>query len=202
MNTLALKGLIPSKVLDELPATIEKFSLGTPVLLSHFLGQCHHESGGFRHVFENLNYSAEALLRIWPARFADAYEAQFFAGRPEHIANRVYSRRMGNGGDPSGDGWNYRGRGYIQLTGRHNYTEFDKVVPDNILEYPDLVATKYPLFSAGWYWSYRYLNDSISSKHKITETDIMRVTRRVNGGSHGLKQRIDLTNKIFEVLGE
>lgn len=198
MDTTVLQGIIPQKVLDELPEVIDRFEINTPVRLSHFLGQCHHESGGFRHVFENLNYSAEALLKTFPKRFKDLIDAQFYVGRPMHIADRIYANRNGNGSNTSGDGWRYRGRGYIQLTGKKNYAAFDKYVPENMLEDPDLVATKYPLLSAGWFWHASNINALV--KDSISDYIIRSVTLRVNGGTHGLDNRKKITTQIHAAL--
>jgi putative chitinase len=135
-----LKGHIPDAVLVQIPDTAAKFNITNTLRLAHFLAQCGHESGGFRATQENLNYSAKGLKGIFPKYFpgntADAY-----ARNPQKIANKVYSSRMSNGNEASGDGWKFRGRGYIQLTGRGNYTLFDKQVSEDILANPDLVAT-------------------------------------------------------------
>ena len=147
MNTSNLKDHIPSGVIDQLPETILKFELNTPLRLAHFLAQAGHESGGFKLTNENLNYSAKGLLGIFPKYFT-AQTAPLYERKPEKIANIVYASRMGNGTKDSGEGYKFRGRGYIQLTGKINYTAFDKVVEDDILANPDLVATKYPLLSA------------------------------------------------------
>jgi putative chitinase len=197
MNIQLLTGLIPNKVLIELPEIMDKFDINTVTRLSHFLAQTSHESGGFKQVFENLGYRAETLFRLWPHRFRDSMEAEFYVGRPEQLANKIYGRRMGNGSAHTGDGFKYRGRGYIQLTGRHNYTAFDAVVPENIVENPDLVATKYPLLTAGWFWKVRSVNQYCFS---VADSNIMRVTKIINGGSTGLEHRKQLTLKIHALL--
>ena len=136
-------------MIAQIPDTASRFGITNTLRLAHFLSQCGHESGGFKAVRENLNYSAKGLVGIFKKYFsptlAIAYERQ-----PEKIANRVYAGRMGNGDEHSGDGYKYRGRGYIQLTGKENYTRFDATVPENIVADPDLVATKYPLASAAF----------------------------------------------------
>ena len=196
----SLKQHIPSSVLRELPLVINKYGIETNSDVAHFLGQCSHESGGFSHVFENLNYSGESLLKVFPRHFKDVYEAQQFHRRPEEIANRIYGGRMGNGPAPSGDGWKYRGRGFIQLTGRINYAAFDKSVDDDIVANPDYVATKYPLLSAGWFWRSRGIPKTNSTE--ITDAAVMRITKIVNGGSHGLANRIALTRLFFTILSD
>lgn len=197
MNISVLEGHIPKKVIDELPSVMERFKIETPIALAHFLGQCHHESAGFTRVFENLNYRAETLHRLFPARFRDIYEAEFYVGRPEQIADRIYGRRMGNGGFSSGDGFRFRGRGYIQITGKNNYAAFNPAVAEDILEYPDLVATKYPLFSAGWWWKANTMHVHAKS---LDDSCFMFVTKRVNGGTNGLAHRKTMTLKIHKIL--
>lgn len=142
-----LKNHVPDDVLKKLSECIEKFHINTPLRLAHFLAQCSHESGGFKRTRENLNYSADGLKKTFPKYFPDDL-ADEYARKPEKIAARVYGGRMGNGDEKSKEGYKYRGRGYIQLTGKNNYRAFDKTVNDDILSNPDLVADKYPLLSA------------------------------------------------------
>ena len=142
LDELATK--IPAQVLSEIPSVIEKFSIDSPLRLAHFLSQCAHESGNFKAVTENLNYGAAGLRSIFGKYFKDDVSAKAYERKPEKIANKVYASRMGNGDEASGDGWKFRGRGYIQLTGKDNYSQFDKVVEDDILANHDLIATKYP----------------------------------------------------------
>ncbi len=125
-------------------------------------------------------------------------KAEEYARKPEKIANLVYANRMGNGPESSGDGYKYRGRGYIQLTGKVNYQAFDKVVEEDIVNQPELVATKYPLLSAAWYWNSRSLNTVADGG--TTELEIARVTKRVNGGANGLTDRIAKFKKYYSVL--
>ena len=186
MNTANLK--LSSLVMLEIPSVSDKFGINTPLRLAHFLAQCSHESGDFKAVRENLNYSAEGLRKIFGKYFpTDAIAAQY-ARQPEKIANKVYANRMGNGNEASGDGYNYRGRGYIQLTGKENYASFDKVVDEDILSNPDLVATKYPLMSAAFFFNKNGLW-SICDKGDSIDVVTM-VTKRVNGGTIGLEDRI------------
>jgi putative chitinase len=182
MNLQAIKPLLPESIFNRLPEVISRYQINTPKRLAHFLSQCGHESGGFKAFSENLNYSAEGLLKTFPKYF-NAETAAAYARKPERIANRVYANRMSNGNEESGDGWKFRGRGCIQLTGRANYTAYDQAVPENVLVNPDLVAGAMALDSAGWFWRTNGLN-------QIADTgDVTAVTKRVNGGTHGLADR-------------
>ena len=198
MDINKLKGHIPDAVIAQLPDTMTKFELNTPLRLSHFLAQAGHESGGFKLVTENLNYSAKGLLGVFKKYFPDATKAALYERKPEKIANLVYGNRMGNGPEASGEGFKFRGRGYIQLTGKDNYKAFDAVVPEDILANPDLVATKYPLLSAAWFFHKNGL-------HKIadggaTDAVVTSVTKRVNGGTIGLADRIKHFKEYYTLL--
>ena len=188
MNLDKLKGHVPDVVIAQLPDTIAKFELNTPLRLAHFLAQAGHESGGFKAVNENLNYGAKGLLGIFKKYFPTPEKAALYERKPEKIANLVYGGRMGNGPEASGEGYKFRGRGYIQLTGKDNYKAFDAVVPENLLESPDLVATKYPLLSAAWFFHKNGLH-KIADKG-ATDAVVTEVTKRVNGGTIGLADRI------------
>jgi putative chitinase len=188
MNLEKLKGHVPDAVIAQLPDTIAKFELNTPLRLAHFLAQAGHESGGFKAVNENLNYGAKGLLGIFKKYFPTEAKAKLYERKPEKIANLVYGGRMGNGPEASGEGFKFRGRGYIQLTGKDNYKAFDTVVPENLLESPDLVATKYPLLSAAWFFHKNGLH-KIADKG-ATDAVVTEVTKRVNGGTIGLADRI------------
>ena len=131
MDINKLKGHIPDAVIAQLPDTMAKFELNTPLRLAHFLAQAGHESGGFKLVTENLNYGAKGLLGIFPKYF-NTETAALYERKPEKIANIVYASRMGNGDKSTGDGWKFKGRGYIQLTGRSNYTEFSKAINEDL----------------------------------------------------------------------
>lgn len=186
MNLDKLKGHIPDNVIAQIPEVITKFGFDTPVKLAHFLAQCGHESGGFKVVNENLNYGAKGLLGIFKKYFPDEAKAKLYERKPEKIANLVYGNRMGNGPEASGEGYKFRGRGYIQLTGKANYTEFDKVVAENIVENPDLVATKYPLLSAAWFFH----KNCLGKCKDATDVSVTAVTKCVNGGTIGLPDRL------------
>ena len=188
MNLEKLRGHVPDTVIAQIPGVMDAFGVNTPLRLAHFLAQCGHESGGFRLTQENLNYSAKGLMGIFKKYFPTQALADAYARKPEKIANRVYGNRMGNGPEASGEGFKFRGRGYIQLTGKQNYTAFDAAVPDDILANPDLVSTKHALASAAWFWKKNGLNliaDTGSSTEVVTK-----ITKRVNGGTIGLADRI------------
>ena len=198
MDLKKLKGHVPDTVIAQIPDVMTKFKIDTALKLAHFLSQCGHESGGFRIVNENLNYSAKGLLGIFKKYFPNNAKAEAYQRKPEKIANVVYANRMGNGPEASGEGWKYRGRGYIQLTGKQNYTAFDAVVAEDIATNPDLVATKYPLLSAAWFFHKNGL-------HKIadggaTDAVVTSVTKRVNGGTIGLPDRIKHFKEYYALL--
>ncbi len=182
-----LKGHIPDSVIAQIPDTAARFGITNNLRLAHFLSQCGHESGNWKAVRENLNYSAKGLLGIFKKYFPTAALANAYERKPEKIANRVYASRMGNGPESSGDGYKFRGRGYIQLTGKDNYTKFDATVPENIVADPDLVATKYPLASAAFFFNSNKLW-AICDKGADNAT-VTAVTKRVNGGTIGLADR-------------
>jgi putative chitinase len=196
MDINKLKGHIPDAVLAQIPEVQQKFGIDTAVELSHFLAQCGHESGGFKAVSENLNYGAKGLLGIFKKYFPTEAKAKEYERKPEKIANLVYGGRMGNGPEASGEGWKYRGRGYIQLTGKSNYSEFDKVVPEDIINNPDLVATKYPLLSAAWFFHKNCLKRCVDA----TDATVTSVTRCVNGGTIGLADRLKHFKEYHNLL--
>lgn len=187
MDLNKLKGHIPDSVITQIPEIQEKFNINTELRLAHFLSQAGHESGGFKVVTENLNYGAAGLQSIFKKYFT-AESAKEYERKPEKIANIVYANRMGNGNQASGEGYKFRGRGFIQLTGKDNYSAFDKIVPEDILANPDLVATKYPLLSAAWYWNSRNIN--AVADQGATDEVVTKVTKLVNGGTIGLPDRI------------
>lgn len=159
--------------------------------LAMFLAQCDHESMGFNRTDENLNYSSKRLLQIFGKYFRES-NVQRYANKPVAIANKIYANRMGNGDELSGDGYNYRGRGYIQLTGQDNYKKCGDDLTIDLLNYPNIVATsKYALLSSLWYFKVNKL---------INCTDCGKVTKIINGGLNGLKERQSLYNNYREVL--
>jgi putative chitinase len=170
----------------------------TPVRAAHFFAQTSHETGGFKAFSENLNYSAQGLQGIFGKYFPGNLE-ESYARQPEKIANRVYASRMGNGDEASGDGWKYRGRGALQLTGKSNYEAFAKYLGTNeVMENPDLVATKYSFDSAMFFFEKNKLW-AICDKG-INDAAILELTKRINGGTHGLEDRKLKTYKYYEYV--
>jgi putative chitinase len=199
MNLELLSTKLPANVLDQIPDIEAKFGLNSNIRLAHFLSQCAHESGNFKAVTENLNYGSKGLMSIFGKYFKDDATALAYERKPEKIANRIYSSRMGNGDEASGDGWKFRGRGYIQLTGKDNYTQFDKSVEDDILANPDLVATKFPLMSAAFFFERNNLWKICDGG--ADKEDVIALTKRINGGTHGLEDRLtkfDLFNSLLK----
>jgi putative chitinase len=192
-----LKGHIPDAVIAQIPDTAKKFNITNPLRLAHFLAQCGHESGGFKAVSENLNYSADGLKKIFGKYFPGNLN-ESYARQPEKIASRVYGGRMGNGDESTGEGFKFRGRGYIQLTGKNNYTNFAKFIGEDTVANPDLVATKYPLASAAFFFDSNKLW-SICDKG-ADEATVTAVTKRVNGGTIGLPDRIKHFKEYYNLL--
>jgi putative chitinase len=193
-----LKGHIPDTVIAQIPDTAAKFEINTPLRLAHFLAQCGHESGGFRLTKENLNYSAKGLNGTFKKYFPTLESAVPYERKPEKIANKVYGNRMGNGPESSGEGAKFCGRGYIQLTGKDNYTAFGKSINEDMTANPDKVASSYALLSAAWFFSKNGLNkmaDEGSSDLVVTK-----ITKRVNGGTIGLPDRIKHFKEYYSLL--
>ena len=192
-----LKGHIPDSVIAQIPETAAKFNITNNLRLAHFLAQCGHESGGFTAVSENVNYSAAGLKGIF-GKYFPGNLAESYARQPQKIASRVYGGRMGNGPESTGEGYKFRGRGYIQLTGKQNYTNFAKFIGEDTVSNPDLVATKYPLASAAFFFDSNKLW-SICDKGADNAT-VTAVTKRVNGGTIGLADRIKHFNEYYKLL--
>lgn len=179
--------------IDAINTTFETFGIETSEQQASFLGQCGHESAGFSVLVENLNYKAESLCKVWPKRFPSLEMAQPYHRNPEKIANHVYASRMGNGDEDSGDGWAYRGRGLIQLTGRDNYRACGEALGVDLEANPEYVETPmYAALSAGWFWNKNHLNNVAS--------DITALTKKINGGTHGLEDRVARTQRALDVL--
>ena len=179
--------------LDPLTSAFERFEINTPERQAAFIGQCAHESANFKTLQENLNYSAKGLNATWPSRFPSEDAAQPFHRQPEKIANKVYSGRMGNLDE--GDGWKYRGRGLIQLTGKDNYRLASDALGVDFIADPDLVLTKeYAALTAAWYWNKRGLNKEADAK------DFTGMTKKINGGTIGLADRVAHINSALNVL--
>jgi len=188
MNTSNLASKLPAAASAYMLEVVSRYNITQPLRLAHFLAQIAHESGNFTAVRENLNYSADGLLKTFPKYFKDKATADAYARNAEKIASRVYANRIGNGDEASKDGWNYRGRGYIQLTGKANYKAFSDFIKEDCVANPDLVATKYPMDSAIWFFDKNNLWQICD--RGATDEVVTAVTRRVNGGTHGLSDRI------------
>jgi putative chitinase len=193
-----LRGHIPDAVIAMIPDTAAKFQINTPLRLAHFLAQCGHESGGFKATQENLNYSAKGLAGIFKKYFPTEAAAAPYARQPQKIASKVYGGRMGNGPESTGEGYKFRGRGYIQLTGKENYTAFGKSIGEDILSNPDVVASKYALLSAAWFFSKNGLHKMADGG--ATDAVVTSITKRVNGGTIGLPDRIKHFKEYYHLL--
>jgi putative chitinase len=193
-----LKGHIPDSVIAMIPEVASKFEINTPLRLAHFLAQCGHESGGFKLTQENLNYSAKGLNGIFKKYFQTEADAKPYERNPQKIANKVYGNRMGNGAEATGDGWKYHGRGFIQLTGKDNYTAFTKSIGEDCVNNPDLVASKYALASAAWFFNKNGLHKMADGG--ANDATVTSITKRVNGGTIGLPDRIAHFNEFYKLL--
>ena len=192
-----LKGHIPDAVIAQIPETAKKFNITNPLRLAHFLAQCGHESGGFKAVQENLNYSADGLKKIFPKYFPGNL-SEGYARNPEKIASKVYGGRMGNGDESTGEGFKFRGRGFLQTTGKDNYKRLGNFLNEDLISNPDLVATKYPLASAAFFFDSNKLW-SICDKGADDAT-VTAVTKRVNGGTIGIEHRLSEFRKFYKLL--
>jgi putative chitinase len=192
-----LKGLVPQTLIDDMVS----HEINTPLRAAHFLAQAAHESGGFKFKSENLNYSKESLLKVFPKYFTAA-SAEGYHRQPEKIASRVYANRMGNGDEASKDGWKFKGRGYIQLTGKDNYKAFsDWAKEPSIMENPDQVADdKYAGLSAIWFWNKNGLSKIADTDNLRDDKTIIKITSRVNGGTHGIVDRTERFNNYKKIL--
>ena len=188
LNLAGLAGHVPAAVIAQIPETALKFGITTNLRLAHFLAQCALESTGFTATVENLNYRAARLLQVFPKYFRGVDTAAY-ANNPAKIANRVYANRMGNGDEASGDGFKFRGRGYIQLTGKNNYAKFSEFIGEDCVASPDLVAAKYPLASAGFYFNSN--NIWAICDRGADDATVTRVSIAVNGSPpHGVPERL------------
>jgi len=190
-----LRDYIPANVLAQIPDTITKFQINTPLRLAHFLSQCAHESGKFKITEENLNYSADGLRKTFTKYFPGTL-AESYAKQPEKIASKVYGARMGNGDETTKEGYKFRGRGYIQLTGKDNYKSFGQSINEDIISNPDLVASKYPLLSAAWFFQRCLTKCDVGA----TKDAVIGVTKCVNGGTNGLDDRLEYFNQFYFLL--
>lgn len=193
----ATKVEILAEYVDPINAVGERYELfANKNRIAGFLAQTGHESGGFRIIVENLNYSAKGLMTVFPRYFPTVELATQYARQPEKIANRVYANRMKNGDEASGDGWKFRGRGLIQLTGRDNYTRLAAALEMTLDETVAYLETRPgAAVGAGWYWGTNNLNAYCDNN------DIVGMTKRINGGTIGLADRQAHYNHALEVLG-
>ena len=197
LNLAGLSGKLPAAVIAQIPAAAQEFGITTNLRLAHFLAQCALESTGFTATVENLNYSAQRLLQVFPKYFRNVDPAAY-ARNPAKIGSRVYANRMGNGDEASGDGFKFRGRGYIQLTGKNNYTSFSTFVGEDCVADPDLVATKYPLASAAFYFNSN--NIWAICDRGADDGTVTSVTKAVNGGTTGLSERLQNFKTFIRAL--
>lgn len=197
----------PDLLVDPLQDTTNKYDLRSPVVLSAFLAQIAHESGGFRHRIENLNYSRAALLKTFPRHFNES-NVDEYSRRPEKIANRAYANRMGNGDEASGDGWAYRGKGFIQLTGKSNHQAYANYLRLPLHEVVDYLQTlEGACDAAGWYWAHGtrvdlssvMMSDPEPKKITTGTPHFLRVTQLINGGTHGHADRVARYNRCIEL---
>jgi putative chitinase len=185
---------IDHKWLGPLEATFAKYEINTPIRQAAFIGQCAHESNNFKTLEENLNYRPETLIKVWPSRFPDLPTAMKYAHQPQLLANKVYAGRLGN--NQENDGWNFHGRGLIQLTGRENYDNCGKAISIDLISQPNLlVEPNYACLSAGWFWNKKGLNALADAG------DYETMTKRINGGLIGLDDRKAKIAKALSVLG-
>jgi len=180
---------------DPLNATFIKFKIDTDRKQAAFLGQCGHECGNFKVFEENLNYRAETLMKLWPKRFPTLEFAKQYERNPRKIANSVYSNRMGNRDEASGDGYRFRGRGAIQLTGHSSYYHAGQALGVDFVAEPDLVATPlYALMTAGWFWSTHGCNELADAMNWVG------LTKKINGGTIGIDDRVAHTALALNVF--
>jgi putative chitinase len=192
-NALQTLGIDP-KWEEPLQAAFDKYDVNTPKRQAAFIGQCAHESANFKALEENLNYRPETLIKVWPSRFPDLATADKYAHNPQALANKVYAGRLGN--NQENDGWNFHGRGLIQLTGRENYERCGSSLGVDLISNPNwLLDPKYAALSAGWFWNKKGLNElADQQEHGM-------ITKRINGGTLGLDDRLQKTTKALAALG-
>lgn len=193
---IAICPSIPQSRISSLVEAMDFFKINTPLRQAAFIAQCAHESREFTVTEENLNYSAERLIKVFPRYFKSLEQATLYARNPRAIASYVYTNRMGNGLESSGDGFRYRGRGYIQLTGHDNYMQYAAASATDALNNPDMVSdTEGAALSAGWFWSKNGLNQLADKE------DMISITKRINGGLNGLQERMAYYHAARLALG-
>lgn len=196
VNAEQLKKLhIGEQWVEPLNETFARFDISTPIRQASFIGQAGHESGNFTKLQEGLSYSAERLMVIWPKRFPTLEIAQKYARNEKALANNVYANRMGNRDEASGDGFRFSGKGLFQLTGHANFYHAGKALGEDFVMHPELVKTpKFAALTAGWFWNTHKLNQYADAKDYVT------MTKKINGGTIGLQDRMKHINHAFEVL--
>lgn len=192
----------PATWAPALNAAMAQFEITSLERIAAFIAQIAHESGQLTRLSENLNYSAKRLMQVWPSRFPTMEKALQYERNPERLANCVYAKRLGNGDEASGDGWRYRGRGLIQLTGRGNYRSAAQGIGLQLEEQPDLLLQPGPAaLSAAWFWKSRGLNELADDQNDDNDTDDFKsITKLINGGTVGLKERMAFWDKAKGVL--
>ena len=181
--------------LEPLNDAMQRFNINTPKRIAAFIGQCAHESANFAALTENLNYRMESLVKVWPRHFPTLDVAAQYHRKPEQIASRAYANRMGNGPESSGEGWKYRGRGLIQLTGKDNYQLASDALRVDLVANPDAVMEPaMAALTAAWFWNKHGLNELADKGDNET------IGKRINGGTHGMSDRLDRTAKALAVL--
>jgi putative chitinase len=191
---------IDPNLADYFNETFDRFDISSPARQACWIGQCGHECGNFRIMEENLNYRAPTLLKLFPRTPKRAWgftpeEAAAYEKQPQRIANRIYSNRMGNRDEASGDGWRFRGAGFLQLTGHSNFWHASQALGEDFVMQPELVRTpKYAAMTAGWFWQTHRLNQYADSGDYLT------LTKRINGGTIGLEDRKKHINEALHIL--
>lgn len=198
MDITLLQSHIPDTIYQQLAPLCTQFDIDGPLRLSNLLGQCQQECENFTVFTENLNYSGEALWSLFHTHFTDINEANSYARQPERIANRIYANRMGNGNEASGNGWLYRGRGALQVTGKSNYQALGDFLGIDLVSNPDLVSTDYTMASAAFFFRSHNLW-TVCDRGVDTDT-ITAVTKVINGGTLGLANRIQYTQAFYSIL--
>lgn len=198
MNLKKLTGHLPDAIMAQLDICVTSFDINTNERMAHFLGQCSEESMWFEKFEENLNYSSNNLLKIFPKHFTSAVLADMYAHDPEKIASRIYADRMGNGNEASKDGFKYKGRGAIMCTGKDNYKALGLALKKDLVSNPDSVSKEYTLVSAAWFFSKNNLNKI--ADEGVNDEVCKEITGHVNGGQLGISERIAETNKFYQLL--
>ena len=193
---------IDPSLADAFNETFDRFGISTPVQQASWIGQCGHECGNFRIMEENLNYRAATLLKLFPRTPKRAWgftpeEAAAYEKQPQRIANRIYGNRMGNRDEASGDGFRFRGSGFLQLTGHSNFFHAGQALGEDFVMQPELVRTpKYAAMTAGWFWQTHKLNQYADSR------DFLMMTKKINGGTIGLDDRIKHINHALDIIAQ